>query len=111
VLRDQNRSGHRDVLRIRIGCLKLQALGETLVQGGLEGIVFLPAPRQESRYTGGEIGDPGQRLAGGAAAELSVIQVYGRLDMSRVHPNITNRPKQVAGEVSLDCEVVCLVIS
>jgi hypothetical protein len=89
VLGDQNRSGHSDVLRKRVGSLELQTLGKPFVERGLERIVFIGAPRQQGRNAGRVIGDKGQRLAGGAAAELAVIQVYRSLEFHRVRSDIT----------------------
>src|ERR1700730_382536 len=90
ILRDQNRSGHRDVLRKRVGRLELQAVGKLFVECGLELIVLLGAPRKERGNARRVIGNPGQSLAGGAAAELSVIQVYRGLNVNGMRPDITN---------------------
>src|SRR5260370_23158020 len=90
VLRDQNRSGHRDVLRKRVGRLELQTPGKPFIERGLERIVLLGAPRQKGGNAGRVIGNPGQSLAGGAAAELSVIQVYRSLNVNGMRPDITN---------------------
>src|SRR5579871_200816 len=119
VLRDQNAErggrtvgvGFRDVLRICISALEAKAPGKPLVQQGLQRVVLIGSGRQQARNAGGVIGYERQRLAGSAAAKLSVIQVHTILQMHGMGSDITDRREHVEGELSLNREIVRLEIA
>src|SRR5205807_1010994 len=69
------------------------------------------SPRQRARNAESIIGDKGQSLAGSAAAELAVIQVYRSLEFHGVRSDITHRREYVAGKFPLHCKVVRLEIA
>src|SRR5580700_8911049 len=97
ILRDQDaksgsraaRVGFSNVLRIGISSLEDQTLREPLVQQELERVVLIRSCRQQAGNAGGIIGHKGQRLAGGATAELAVIQVHAILQFYGVSSDVT----------------------